>query len=100
MNKQTKMLPWLGYGVSFFLILIALAGFRLYIARNSGKLINYEMTINADRAINSGMEMDIHIYNDWVDSDSRPSSGNFCGQLLERGVPGGRREAAGGLCGL
>lgn len=68
MNKQAKMLPWLGYGVSFFLILIALAGFRLYIARNSGKLINYEMTINADRAINSGMEMDIHIYNDWVDT--------------------------------
>ena len=68
MNKQTGMLPWLGYGVSFFLILVALAGFRFYIAHNSDKLTSYEMKMNPDRTVNSGIEMNVSIYSDWLDT--------------------------------
>lgn len=68
------MVPWVGFGGSFLLILVALLVFVAYVQYGDGSLATYEMVVNSGVAEDNSVGMGVTIFKYWLDESQHPQT--------------------------
>lgn len=66
--------PWVGFGGTFVLILVALLVFVAYVQYGDGSLATYEMVVNSGMEENDNVGMSVTIFKNWLDESQHPQT--------------------------